>query len=379
MMDRTFFNFKQNWIKGITVGCLFFSVAGYAQSRSYGRATQQTDSLMRAKMDELHIPGAAVAVIKNGKLLQQSVYGLANLEWGNAISVNSNFQSASCTKLLTSTLYLKAVHHQKICPEDQLSVYLEDVPEVWRNIRIKHLVNHSSGIKEFRGEPNLSSDAWLKAVQDSVLNFEPGTQQQYTQSDFALLAFILQKLYRQPFDQLLQNEILHPLGMQDGSYDAELRQPTFTSSILVKEKVSTYYFNHSFMLYKFLYPFYNYAAGGFYASINDWTKWAIGLDTDVLFPVSLLNNYNHFPNTIDNPFFSNAGWLRRQVQEHTITGHTGGPGLSEVWRFTEAGFTFIVLTNDAELLPGLALQIASFYLPGFSPPERASKFKRSIK
>ncbi|QNA46558.1 serine hydrolase domain-containing protein [Lacibacter sediminis] len=379
MMDQTFFNFKQFLVKGLSVGCLFFSVARNAQSGSYNRAARQTDSLMRAKMEELHIPGAAVAVIQNGKLLQQSVYGLANLEWGNAITVNSNFQSASCTKLLTSTLYLKAVHHQKICPEDLLCVYLEDVPEGWRNIRIKHLINHSSGIKEFIGDPNLSSVAWLKAVQDSVLNFEPGSKQQYTQSDFALLAVILEQLYRQPFDQLLQNEILYPLGMQDGSYDAELRQPAFTNSNLVKEKVSTYYFNDVFRLYKFLYPFYNYAAGGFYASISDWTKWAISLDTEVLFPVSLLNNSSHFPNTVDKPFFSNAGWLRQQVQGHTITGHTGGPGLSEVWRFTEAGFTFIVLTNDTELLPGLALQIASFYLPGFSAPETISKFKRSIK
>jgi len=357
---------------------MLLSVTCFAQTGNYSKAARQTDSLMQLKMQELGIPGAAVAVVKNGKLLQQAVYGLANLEWENEVTINSNFQSASCTKLLTSTLYLKAVHQKKIHPNDLLSFYIQDVPVIWRNIRISHLINHSSGIKEFKGDANLSSTALVKALKDSVLNFEPGTQQQYTQSDFALLAIILEQIYQQPFEELLKNEVLQPLDMLDGGYDVERRQPNFTYASLVNQRVSTYYFNKKPQLYKFLYPFYNYAAGGFYASISDWTKWAVGLDTEVLFPAAFLQRCNRYPESVTKPVFSDAGWVRQQIQGHTVVGHTGGPGLSEVWHFEEAGFTFIVLTNDAELLPGLALQIASFYISGLTAPESISKFKRII-
>jgi len=232
-------------------------------------------------------------------------------------------------------------------------------------MQIKHLISHSSGLKEFTGNPYASTASVVKALKDSALEYIPGNGQHYAQADFMLMGYILEKIYGKPFTKLLHDEITDPLKMHDGGYDMEQKKGSFLRTDLIKEKVTTYYDadGRSFA-YKFIYPQFTYTAGGYFASISDLANWAIGLDRETLFTKKFSEEYIYGRDSIKQQLsaYTKAGWILENENGIQYAGHSGGPGLADILRFPEAGYTFIVLTNDGEVLPYFARAIASFYI-----------------
>jgi CubicO group peptidase (beta-lactamase class C family) len=337
------------------------------------------DSFVVEKMNALKIPGLAIAVVRNGEIVNQSVYGTANFEWNVKVSVNTNFQIASCTKLLTSTLLMKTICTGKIQLEDPISKYLDSIPDSWKTMQVKHLITHSSGLKEFKGDLQTPITDVVRALKDSTLEYKPGTSQHYAQADFMLLSFILEKIYAKTFTDLIRDEIAIPLNMKDGGYDMEARSGSFMRTQLIKERATTYYDHKGNMQgYKFMYPQFYYSAGAYFASISDLTNWAIGLDNDKLFAKHQADEMIYGLDQIGDKksTYTKSGWILENENGIIYAGHSGGPGLSEILRFPREGYTFIVLSNDGELLPGLARAIASFYITGLSAKLTIEKFDR---
>lgn len=337
------------------------------------------DSFINEKMKMLKITGIAIAVVKNGEVINQSVYGMANLEWNAQVSSHTNFQIASCTKLMTSTLLLKAISAGKIHLEDPVALYVDTIPESWKSMRIKHLISHSSGLREFKGDPYTPVDAVVRSLKDSTLEYIPGTDQHYAQADFMLLSYILGKIYHKSFPDLINDEISIPLKMNDGGYDMEAKTGSLMRTRLMKERATTYYdLKGNLQGYKFIYPQFYYAAGAYYASISDLTNWAIGLDNDQLFSKQLVDGmiYGRDDIGVKKSTYTCAGWILENENGITYAGHSGGPGLAEILRFPKEGYTFIVLSNDGELLPGLARAIASFYIKALPQKFVVEKFDR---
>src|SRR5439155_19611943 len=100
-------------------------------------------------MKEYGIPGMAVAIVKNGTVVKMSTYGMANIEWQEPVTTHTNFQIASCTKLLTSTLITKTISNGKLSLNDHLGKFIDSIPQSWKSMTVKYLLNHSSGIKNF--------------------------------------------------------------------------------------------------------------------------------------------------------------------------------------------------------------------------------------
>ena len=338
------------------------------------------DAFVTQQMKTLGIPGLALAVIKKGKRVNVSTYGRANVEWKRPVTAHTNFQIASCTKLLTSTLMLKTIHAGKLRLDDPISNYLDSLPPSWQAIRVQHLLSHSSGLREFQGDKYVSTATVVRALKDSTLEYTPGTSQHYAQADFMLAGYILEKIYGKPFPQILREQVMLPLNMRDGAYDMERRVGEFMRTDLIPQKSTTYYdLDGQLRAYKFIYPQYNYTAGGYFASLEDMVHWAIGLDQDVLFPDSFSRPLLYGRDSVGGKpsEFSAAGWaLPEEKTNIAYAGHSGGPGLGDVWRFPKEGYTVIVLTNDGELLPGLARAIAAFYVPGLARTAALKKFER---
>lgn len=337
------------------------------------------DSFIKEKMKTLKILDLAIAVVRNGYVVNQSVYGMANFEWNTRVSSHTNFQIASCTKLMTSTLLLKAISTGKIHLEDPVAMYVDTIPDAWRSIRIKHLISHSSGLREFKGDPYTPIDLVVRSLKDSTLEYSPGTNQHYAQADFMLLSFILSKVYRKSFPDLMKDEVAIPLQMNDGGYDMETRSGSLMRTKLIKERATTYYdLKGDMQSYKFMYPQFYYSAGAYYASISDLTNWAVGLDKDQLFSRNLVDGMMYGRDDIGEKksTYTQAGWILETENGITYAGHSGGPGLSEILRFPKEGYTFIVLSNDGELLPGLARVIASFYIKELPSKLFVEKFDR---
>ena len=367
-------------MKPVLIAVLFCLIGTtiHAQ-RADKNANHRVDTFIKARMQALGIPGMAVAVIKNGKVIKQSCYGIANMEWNRKVGPHSVFQVASVTKLLTSTLLLRTIAAGRIGPDDPVSAYIDSIPAAWKPLKIKHLVTHSSGLREFRSDNYAPVDAVVRALKDSTLEYYPGTGQHYAQSDFMLLGFILEKIYDKPYTELLRDEVAGPLQMDDGGYDMEQKVGSFLRTRLLPEKVTTYYeTGGTRMAYKFSYPQFNYTAGGYFASITDMARWAVGLDketiVDHLTADSLVYERDSLGSKLSD--YTRAGWIPENENGIRYVGHSGGPGLADGLRFPDQGYTLIVLCNDGEILPYFARAIAAFYIKELSPRLQMEKFER---
>lgn len=342
---------------------------------------KQVDSYIKAKVQELAITGLAVAVVKGGKTIFQQGYGLANLEWQLPVTSHTSFQIASCSKLLASTLVMKAIYDKKLTLDDSISRFVDNSPASWQGMQLKHLLTHSSGIKSFQADPYLSINQFVDLLKDSSLAYPYGTNQHYVSFDYALVRFILEKVYQKPYEQILKEVITEPLGMSDGGYDMEKLNGRLLETKLVSRKATTYYGPTNQKIgYKGIYPAYMYAAGGYFASVNDMASWAIGLDKGILFPPTFLDTMLLGQDSIKNKLsdFNRVGWIvSATTNKIQYVGHPGGPALGEILRFPKEGYTVIVLSNDGELLPNLALAVAGFYIKGLTDKPAITKFKRT--
>ncbi len=356
----------------------FIGIKSYEQT-NLPLTNKKVDTFINNNMKALKIPGLAVAVIKSGKIVKLSTYGLANLEWDTKVTEHTNFQIASCTKLLTSTLLLKALNDKKISLDDYVEKYIDSIPSTWESLQIKHLVTHSSGLREFRGDNYLSTAAVVKAVKDSTLEYAIGKGQHYAQIDFMLMGYILEKIYGKPLTTLINDKIAIPLRMKDGGYDMEQKVGSFMRTNLIKQRATTYYdLGGKTVAYKFLYPNYYYTAGGYFASISDMVNWVIGLDKEVLFAKSFSDKNIFERDSVGHKIssYTKVGWILESENGVTYAGHSGGPGLADILRFPKEEYTFVVLSNDGELLPGFARAIASFYITKLSSRLKIEKFDR---
>ncbi len=359
------------------------------KEEDYTQTNQEVEDFIHEKMDELDITGLAVAVIKDGEVINKSVFGYGNLDWKNKITEHSSFQVASSTKLLTSSLVLKAMHNDLLDLEEPIATYIEDSPDRWMSIKVRHLISHSSGIPEtgpVETDTTLSSKAIVDILKTKPLTHIPGTKFRYGIADFVVLMHILENIYAKPFSQIIKDEIAIPMHMTDGGYDMEknvssplTKGVNYLQSEIIREKVTTYYDDHGTKVgYKVTYGPNGYSGAGYFASISDFAHWAISLDKEVLFPLEFANEYIYSADKIgeiDSPF-SKVGWVITKEDGILGAGHPGGPGLGDVLRFPDEKITIISLSNDGELLPGMSRAIASWYVDGLSPKKSIEKFDR---
>src|SRR5688572_222392 len=136
----------QNAVRAL-LGCLVLT-AGPA-------VADEVDDYIRSEMERQHIPGLSLAVVKKGELKKSAGYGLANVEACLPVRPETVFQIQSITKTFTASAVLLLVEEGKIDLGDKLTKYLDDLPESWSAVTIRHLLTHTSGIKDFINEPTV--------------------------------------------------------------------------------------------------------------------------------------------------------------------------------------------------------------------------------
>ena len=193
-------------------------------------------------------PGVAVGIVKNGQIIYENYAGYANIEDSLTIDKNTRFNIASNGKQFTALAILVLEEQQKLRLDDDIRKYL---PKLFKNIeepiQIKHLLNHSSGIRDVYDLWSLqgftwwkqtysNSDALLLLEKQEALNFMPGTNYSYSNSNYILLAEIIEKITQTSFvnytDQLFQK-----LGMPNTSFVDD-----YTN---IEEPIARPYFNFS--------------------------------------------------------------------------------------------------------------------------------------
>jgi CubicO group peptidase (beta-lactamase class C family) len=331
-------------------------------------ATDPVDQYLRREMERAHIPAAAVAVLRDGKLVKLAVYGQADLEQGTMATIHSPFQIASSTKLLTSALLMQLVGEGKLELDAPVTRYIDKAPPAWSTMTVRHLASHTSGLPRAAFPPELADPAQaVDMARKQTLAARPGERVAYGSLDFSLLAYILEQAGGMPFEQLLAQRITGPLAMADARFARSELSPgrELVKAELVPGRVATYQWSGGRqMAYRYLYPSYTFAAGGAFASIRDVASFLQAIDGD-RFLAAPLKERMWEPVMLANGQESgfSAGWTRSEYRGLREVGHSGGPALADIRYYPDKRLAVAVLASQRTMVPVLARGVASLYLP----------------
>jgi CubicO group peptidase (beta-lactamase class C family) len=180
------------------------------------------DSLF-AQWQRPHSPGVALAVVQGGKLRYSQGYGMANIKRGESIDSSTRFWIASTTKQFTAAgIYLLEAQKQ-LHLQHSIRQYLPQLPHVFQPVTLYHLLHHTSGIRDGfvltalskKGEDAYTNHNVLTYLQQQEqVNFEPGTEYEYNNGGYVLLALVIEKVAQTTFPEFLHQQVFLPLDMR---------------------------------------------------------------------------------------------------------------------------------------------------------------------
>lgn len=166
------------------------------------------------------IPGLQVAVLKDGKTVFAEAIGLADLENSVPVRRTTRFQIASVTKAFIGVAVMQLVEAGRLKLEAPIGRYLNDLPASWQPVTIAQLASHTSGLPDIVEDIGLlrlvvpgDAEASWRAVQARSLDFAPGGRFAYNQTNYVVLAKLIERLHGAPFTQYLQTEQFDRAGM----------------------------------------------------------------------------------------------------------------------------------------------------------------------
>ena len=187
--------------------------------------SDKIDQYVTVQMKRQHIPGLALGIYRRGEIIKALGYGLANLELDAAVKPETIFQSGSVGKQFTATGIMMLVEEGKIHLDDSIVKYFEKSPDVWKPVKVKNLLSHTSGIAEYESGPRTKPGApfylRLDYTEDDLfdkiaalpMDFQPGEKWRYTNTNYVLLGMMIHKVTGQFYGDFLRDRIFKPLGM----------------------------------------------------------------------------------------------------------------------------------------------------------------------
>lgn len=333
-----------------------------------GASSSPVDDYLQAVLEKHHVPGAAVAIVRDGKVETLSAYGVADLESGAKASPDTAFQIASATKVFTGTLVMLLVQEGKLGLDEPVSKYLPDAPETWKAITVRHLAAHTSGLKnnpDDETQAGASTAERYAAATKEPLAYTPGERSEYGLTDFVVLTHVLEKATGQGFEELLRTRLFEPLGFSCTRYDHAMQQGALRTADLIPGRATVYRFADGMQRKSwFLYPMHTYAAGGVFSCARDLARWAVAMDAGTLLsPQSQQAAATAFKLNDGREGSFGVAFAPGTLRGLRTFGHAGGGSLADVLRVPDRKLTVIVLTNAQGLLPFLAPHLASLSLP----------------
>ena len=198
------------------------SLQGYAAAPIVSKQ-QQVDTLF-AKWNRPDTPGAAVEVAKDGKVVYRHAFGMADIEQGRAVTPLTIFHVASLSKQFTAFSVLLLAQDGKLSLDDDVRRYIPELPEFSQVIRIRHLLNHTSGLRDqwnllsmagWRMEDVITGDDIMGLIRrQRALNFAPGSEFEYCNTGYTLLGLIVERVSGKSLAAFSKERIFDPLGMK---------------------------------------------------------------------------------------------------------------------------------------------------------------------
>lgn len=319
-------------------------------------STMQVVDSVFADFDRPGMPGASVLVMRGDTVVVQKAYGLADVDSSVRATIQTNYRLASVSKQFTAMSILLLVAEGKLAVSDPASKYLPELPSHASAVTVRHLLTHTSGIRDYE---DFVPDTQTYQVKDrdalelirtkaESLYFAPGSAWRYSNSGYALLALIVERVSGQRYAEFLKARIFDPVAMS-ATVAHEHGRTTVTHRAyghhVDGDTVQrTDQSNTSAVL----------GDGGIYSSIVDLARWHAALNKGELIPAALWKEATTpFVLTNGTPTEYGYGWFIETFDGMQRLRHHGETrGFTNIaYRFPAQQLTIVVLTNRSDSAP----------------------------
>jgi CubicO group peptidase (beta-lactamase class C family) len=177
----------------------------------------RVEAFVVAEMHRSRIPGLALAVVKDSRVLIAKGYGLANVEHHVPVTPSTVFQSGSLAKQFAATAVMLLAEDGKLPLDDPVGRFFAAVPQSWNGMTVRHLLSHTSGLQDYPDDFDLrrdyTEDEMLAMVKAAPLAFAPGERWSYSNLGYVTLGILIRKVSGQFYGDYLTERIFKPLGM----------------------------------------------------------------------------------------------------------------------------------------------------------------------
>jgi CubicO group peptidase (beta-lactamase class C family) len=325
--------------------------------------TSKIEKYMEACVKVEHFNGS-VLVGKNGEIVFERGYGLANAEHQVANTPQTKFRLGSITKQFTSMAIMILMEQGKLKLDDPIGKFIDDPPKAWEGVTLHHLISHTSGVHSYTAEPDYMKKmahpetvkSMIARFKEKPLDFKPGEKFAYSNSGYFLLGAVIEKVSGMSYEAFLKKEIFDPLGMKDTGYDhfetmLPLRASGYTRG------------PDGLRNAQYLDMMQPYSAGSLYSTVEDLFKWDQALLAGRLVKKESMEK-------LFTPVKGNYayGWSVRDQKGRKEVGHGGGINgfATQIVRFPSEKVCVVVLCNVLPSNPGKVAQDLSSIVFGES-------------
>jgi len=326
------------------------------------------DDFVRRQIRKKHIPGLSLAIVKDGRVIKAAGYGFANVEQGARATPQTVYGLASMSKQFAAASIMLLVQDGKVALDSPIGKYLDGAPETWKEITVRRLLTHTSGLPREgmektskSGRDDFTRDEIWKAAIALPLQSPPGERFAYSNLGFNLAAMIVEKVSGKSYGEFLRTRIFEPLGMHStrvNDYHA----------VVPRRACGYIWTQNGLQIADQTSPTLYFGAGAILSTVLDLAKWDAALYSDRLLnaesrkqmwqPVRLNNG-----RTAGYGF----GWEVGSLHGHARVAHDGllAGFRTYIVRFMNDRLTLIILTNMGSLPdPGtIANGVAREYFP----------------
>ena len=341
--------------------------------------TSRVDKLF-AKWDKPDSAGCALGVVKDGKLVYERGYGMADLEHNTPITPRSAFDIASMSKQFTGMAIMLLVKQGKVSLDDDVRKYVPEVPDFGATITLGNLLYHTSGLRnQFLlgqlsglrwGDLETRADALAMVARQKELNFKPGELHSYTSTGYFLLGEVVRRVSGQSLRDFAGQNIFGPLGMSDTQIHDDV-------NLIIKNRAWGYGGDKHGGWENNITRSEEVGASNIYTSIEDLARWDQNFYDGKVGGASVIEQMLK-PGTLNGgkPFTYDGAGYAAGLRVGTYKGlklvwHAGSSSSrSEYLRFPDQRFSVFCLCNTGNIDPSeLARQVADVYLGALMKPE----------
>jgi len=349
----------------------------YANAQS--TVSDSIDVFLQQTMKAKKIPALQLAIVQDGKIVKQAVYGTANLENNIPATPESIFSINSITKAFTGVAIMQLAEAGKLKVTDALGKHLNALPKEWQQITLQQVLSHVSGLPDMddadglimgKGDEQLA----MAEIMKHPMVMKTGEKFIYNQTGYVLLGQIITKLSGMHFTKFIEKEQFNVAGMKltrfGDSYDVVANSAG--SYTLTKQKGEQFIRNDKPGVAYIQFPEFYRTAAGILSTATNMANWIIALKSgkllkdkasiETMWTPAILNNgqIGGF-NRLTNGYA--LGWPTVTREEHPAVAPVGG-GRSAMFVYLKDDLSIVMLSNLIGGNPDQFIdELAGFYIP----------------